>query len=82
MSCSNKLYTPFLMQDGREFTDYRPQSETYNDFVNKVCEATNDQSCCSKSDSLQLKKCVNNNLSTIANLISNEVLDKSNIRKC
>jgi len=82
MSCSNKIFSPFLMPHGREFTDYRPQYESYNDFVNKVCKVTDDKACCSKNDSFHIKNCVNNNLQTISNLIRNEVLDKSNIRKC
>jgi hypothetical protein len=83
MSCVNNLYFPFLMQDGREFTDYRSQSESYRDFVNMLCNSNIDsENCCSKNDSYNMKKCIQNNTTKIASLINNKTINRSGIRKC
>lgn len=83
MACVNNKFHPYLMNDGREFTDYRPQSESHKDFLNKLCSTNIDNnSCCTHNNSYNVKECINKNLGAIVKMINKDVSLKSSIRSC
>lgn len=82
MSCSDGLYFPYRMNDGREFTDYRSQADTHRDFLNMVCTNIKDKECCDNNDSYNIKKCIQKNTNQIVSLINNNTSNKSKIKKC
>ena len=71
----NNCFEPHKMNDGRYFTDYRPNHELNNDIKKYLCNANN--KCC--ANNYNYKVCLTNTHDNIKDYLSYHNFNNNNI---